>query len=192
MSDAIGESVHLFQRNVRRYLALGIEAATAETWARSVIDLGLQYAEQRGELEKQPDPEWLFQAGPAGYLDAAREDGVSDEEIRDWHGRSFLERATMQAQWEFNTLLISLYLKEQGLVGEDEAEFTRVLELHSSFWQVPGDPPDEGVQARPLPAELYPRYQKWYDPLGLSIEQLGRRAAAHGTFNDYVRFALQT
>jgi len=155
--------------------------------ADEMVRDGYEAIAGRGELDRQPDPEWLFRGaaaspGLAACLAAARADGVTDDEIRAWHGLPFLLRAVYQQVWS---------LRNHG----DPFEFRTTDPFfeprdpveYSPVFRRAGDPLDPRYDVAPLPAELFPRYWQWRTCHEPPPEQIEFRVTLAGTFNAYLR-----
>ena len=180
----------LFRECADQYEADGVDWPDLVDMAESTINRAWILIAARGELGAEPDPEWLFRGATesselAEYLASARADGVTDQEIRSWHGLPYLRRSVYQYEWEVYNC---------GDPFDDECETgyqeKSVIE-RSPVFRCPTDPPNPRYDVAPLPAEIYPRYLAWRARCRLPLERLEFRVVQSGTYNAYLRSEIK-
>jgi hypothetical protein len=181
----------LFEERLKVHDDAGLDDEDAVALANDEVMLARDLCEQRGELDREPDAEWLFKAAGrdpemAKYLREARADGVTDDDIRAWHARPYLERGVISASAEFETVSTAF---EMISGGSDARETGLGAFQCAPVWRAPNEPLDPDLAERPLPFELFPRFERWARSRTLEGEQFERELKAHGSFTHLVRAA---
>jgi hypothetical protein len=180
----------LYLEYLEEYRAEGCGSPDQEELAHENVEEAYEIMATRGELDAEPDPEWLFRAAEqspamAEYLHAARAEGATDANIRYWHGLPFLRRALYEYLWELDCADDSFW-DDPTLPILERTEATP-----APAFRAPVAPIKPWLSPDPLPAELYPRYLEWRKRYPIPREQLEFRVIRVGTFNKFLRLEVQ-
>ena len=127
-----GGAASLENRLINEYAAgmraSGISQREAHTMAQEMLASAKQEVSQRG-LGNLPTNygDWLLQHEPTdskvqAVLQALRDDGVRDEDVRWWWNMSALERVMIEKSDELNRTAAFMEALRQGLDGEGAAK----------------------------------------------------------------------
>ena len=183
----------LWEERTQTYVGWGFPLAEAQQKADNDVDCARDMCIETDELGKQPDPEWLFTAAEHDpdireYLLAARADGVTDEDIRAWHGRPHLERSLLLFGWQQEMMSALLWGNQRRI--EDGGAMNPGSVDRIAIWSVAELWTRRPAPAQPLPAELYARYCNWSRSRSLEEDALESELAVHGSINAIIRAAV--
>ncbi len=119
------------------------------------------------------------------WLAMKRNEGVRDEDIRNWWNKHDLERRIALELDGLNRSTHFLKLKEENSLNEKEAE-RRIEKLFPSF----GDPNEPSLTTgddRPLPYELKERVERYLEKASTGPGDCRREAEQSSTINAFVR-----
>ena len=173
------------------YRACRLSADEADARARHDLEIACETCIESDNLNREPDPDWLFRTARTkdtvrAYLESARADGVTDDDIRAWHSRPYLERAVFNAVWMDALREVVFDFIQRQASGEETAQ-ARIYRL--AFWCITPAPPEPVYPVRALAAELYPRYEQWARFHAMAGEQFEFEILRHGSVNDWIRNA---
>jgi len=173
------------------YRARRLSADEADARARHDIEIACETCIESDNLNREPDPEWLFRTARTNdtvraYLESARADGVTDDDIRAWHSRPYLERAVFVSIWTDILREVVFDMIRLRSSGEDTGQ-AQIYRL--AFWCTTPAPPEPVYPVRALAAELYPRYEQWARFRAWEGEQFEFEILKHGSVNDWIRHA---
>ncbi len=180
----------LFAELVGNFLARDQPPDEAREHAEEILATAISACEFYGEIDKTPDPEWLFRAAEhdadaAAYLVEAGHLGVADQNIRQWHALPYLERSVIWTQIESDQLQVAFFCRAEG-----EARGTDMF-TYAAFWHAAGRPQIPEFEVFPLPIELFLRVKYWARTQCLTSERVETLVRPYGTFNDFVRAEIR-
>lgn len=163
-----------------------------EAWktAKELVDRAQELCKKRGVLGRKPNPLFLFEAAKEdeevrGYLKAIMAEGVRDEDIKEWHSISYLERAAMEVDDEFFRMACFLHHLENG---ESPAKAAKAVKrIHPIY----GDPREGKGDDRPLPIELKLRELRWREKQYADPDAFRARVNRYSSYNAMVRVAVR-
>lgn len=123
------------------------------------------------------------------FLDSIREEGATDEDIREYRNLTPIERSMADQVDIFNRMATFLMaIEEKGLMPDEAA--TEVRKLHPIY----GDPADTkhiSGEDRPLPPDLKDRINKYLLSWAENAEGLRALIKSHSSMNALIREAMR-
>lgn len=173
------------------FQGIGTPRHEAMNMAREMVIEAKQEVAQRGWSNQSPNAGDLLlqqeRENPKIHdgLEAIREDGVRDEDIRWWWNMHPLERVIIQKSDELNRWSAALALSEQGL---DPEQVTRkVFAIHPKF----GDPREDEGDDRPIPFELKRRIVEFMERHYDAPDRMREKIENASSFNAVIRAEIR-
>lgn len=191
--DPLEAKIEATQYNL--HLSQGLPEQEARRLARMCIEAAIETCKKRGEYGREPSPRWLFEMAAQypkarAYLDAARREGVRDEDIEEWHSIPYVERAAMEFEDNATRTTAFMSAVKEGLTPKEAAANVR---RYFAAWGDPDDSPELPEQDRLLPVELLPRLNQWRVPaMAQDPEGFKKRIEAASSFNALMREAINS
>ena len=183
----------ILSETAQGHLAFGASPAQANQLARQSLDLAKQEAKQEGVedgLYREGDGDrHLADAGAnpdiRSLLERLRAHGVRDEDFRQWHNLSLLERLVQRQQ--DNMFILAAYTKLQD-EGRSVEESKREIRMTHALYAWNIDEIEEDDPHARLPVELKPRVNSYLlSQSPADAESIRARLPEAGSFNAFVR-----
>ncbi|WP_434579202.1 hypothetical protein [Thermoanaerobacterium thermosaccharolyticum] len=188
--DSCSETKKLVQEQCKVFEAMGMNHKEALKLANEIVNKAVENCKTAGVYGKEPNPLFLYEEAKYNldykdYIEVIKKDGVTDEDIQEWHGLSYLERAVIDVSDYMSRFTAYIYYLDKGYNSEKAA---REVRHKYPIW---GDPRQKDKYLTPLPWELKLREIRWKEKYYNNPYALEEKIRQYLTYNAMIRAAIK-
>jgi hypothetical protein len=188
--DSYSESKKFVQEQCGVFEAMGMNHKEALRLAKEIVNKAVENCKAAGVYGKESNPLFLYEEAKYNldykdYIEAIKKDGVTDEDIQEWHGLSYLERAVIDVSDYMSRITAYVHYLDKSYNSEKAAKEVR------QKYPVWGDPRQKDKYLTPLPWELKLREIRWKEKYYNNSYDLEKRIKQYPTYNEMIRAAIK-